>query len=119
MRKVIIDQILKINEQQETFTKLVDQFVYDNINEIVDEITKDGGENIECDDNGDCHIKLKNTYVGNYKDCGVIYIDGIIYNSKKVYAHDNINDDTIPFDELNTEVQIDIINYLLGEFKFW
>lgn len=123
MRKTIIDQMLTINGMQESFTKCVDIFVEDNIKEIITEIINNGGESIEIDDSETPEnyiITLKNMFTGNHFEKTIV-VDRILVSKdlNEILVSDSSESIISPFAEINTDLQLDILNHLFGEFNIW
>jgi len=121
MKKSIIDQVLYLNSLQENVEKSVDEFVSNNITEIVSEIIDNGGG--DYDDSGEEEIYCIN--LSSNVNCKLngesISISEVLYDEdeSEVYVTCLENSDRIPFTDISSESQLDLINYLISEQGLW
>lgn len=117
MNKPIFEQVLKFIEAQEQFELTVMKFMNENILDIVTETINNGGENIETDDT-ETYIHFTKTFNSEFYG-SVVTINGLILDTSdgKVLYADTDDEMLISFNGISIKTQIDIVIYLLGEFK--
>lgn len=119
MKKSIIDQILYLNSSNENIESSVANFVSENITDIISEIIDNGGGEYEDSDEEIYHIELSST-MNCQLDGENITVYEVLYNEDESEVYIMCEEfDKIPFTDISTESQLNLINYLISEQGLW